>query len=545
MVFMSLPQKKRRPTWTLADYAMHARNRGGALLTKGSRSRVPTAHERLHFRCAEGHEWKPLASGVKTKGYWCFRCARMGRNQWRLADYRKHATDHGGKLLTVGRPSVCPLVTTRLRFRCGAGHQWETDAGTVQRFGSWCRTCTRTKNPWGPKQYRKFAADFGGKLISKHPPGTIEHLTRVRFRCAEGHEWDVLAGQIRQYKSWCGKCHHVEKRKPLDDLQALAISRGGVLVRLGQNRSHPATWRCSRGHLFKAVPGNIVKGSWCPRCSASRSERIVRAHFEQLLGKPFPRVRPTWLRGEKGIPLELDGFCEDLCLAFEHQGGHHYGEISHFRTSSTASIQKRDRRKRVRCRACGVTLIEIPELVRRLPIADLRDFILQQCDKHDISIPKCRRNKHIDIGGIYATTIDDEHFSQICDIAKKHGGRCLSDHYAGVTVPMWFECAAGHKWSTRPSNIMSGAWCQRCGLIATGAKKRLTIELMRAIAAERGGECLSAAYGGSAKALLWRCGDCGNEWASPPNSVRSGSWCPPCGRKAGWIRRRARGQAKG
>jgi hypothetical protein len=59
------------------------------------------------------------------------------------------------------------------------------------------------------------------------------------------------------------------------------------------------------------------------------------------------------------------------------------------------------------------------------------------------------------------------------------------------------------------------------------SRKRLNIEIMQEIAAERGGACLSQSYRGIYDRLRWRCAR-GHEWTTPANNVRRGGWCPTC-----------------
>ena len=59
---------------------------------------------------------------------------------------------------------------------------------------------------------------------------------------------------------------------------------------------------------------------------------------------------------------------------------------------------------------------------------------------------------------------------------------------------------------------------------------KLTLALMRGIASERGGRCLSAAYRNCFTKLEWECAK-GHRWWAVPSSVRAGTWCPICGVK--------------
>ena len=46
-----------------------------------------------------------------------------------------------------------------------------------------------------------------------------------------------------------------------------------------------------------------------------------------MFGAKFPKLRPDWLVGPNGKRLELDGYCKEFCLAFEHHGEQHYKEL--------------------------------------------------------------------------------------------------------------------------------------------------------------------------------------------------------------------------
>ena len=464
---------------------------------------------------------------------------------WTLADYALFARRWGGRLIDRRRRTCRPPLAERLQFECKNGHRWDARAQDVRYQRTWCAICRRARGSWNADRMADFARSLGGVLLSKHGPGPIQHKHRVRFRCASGHKWEVLAGQVMQDKTWCRECFNASRKKPVDDLHALAQARGGVLVREGRNRNKSATWQCSRGHTFAASPYNALRGNWCPRCSASRSERIVRAYFEQIFSKPFPKAKPLWLRNTTGRLLELDGYCEELRIAFEHQGAQHYRAVGKFRGVDVAGIRRRDRIKRQRCQSAGVALIQIPELIRFTAVDELRTVILRACRKAGVTLPADARTRCVDVGPIYATSRDDEALEQLHAIAAARGGRCLASGYKGSETRLTFVCNQGHEWNARPSDIRQGTWCKRCATKSVNDATRLTIELMRDIARERGGECLSETYTDARTKLRWRCGQCGHEWDSPASAIRKGGWCPPCGYRAGWKKRRAKFGAHG
>ena len=57
--------------------------------------------------------------------------------------------------------------------------------------------------------------------------------------------------------------------------------------------------------------------------------------------------------------------------------------------------------------------------------------------------------------------------------------------------------------------------------------RRLTLREMRVLARHRGGECLSKRYVNHHTKLIWRCAN-GHSWRAAPLGVKRGQWCPYC-----------------
>lgn len=57
--------------------------------------------------------------------------------------------------------------------------------------------------------------------------------------------------------------------------------------------------------------------------------------------------------------------------------------------------------------------------------------------------------------------------------------------------------------------------------------KHKTIEDMKALAKARGGDCLSENYTNTSTPLRWRC-EHGHEWEARPGNILFGTWCPYC-----------------
>lgn len=107
-------------------------------------------------------------------------------------------------------------------------------------------------------------------------------------------------------------------------------------------------------------------------------------------------------------------------------------------------------------------------------------------------------------------------------IARKHGGRCLSQEYVRRQGYMDFVCRAGHVWRTMPQTILNGGWCRVCAYVPKDGLKKV-----RALARERGGRCVSDEYIADKPGMEWSCAE-GHRWTAKPSKIRQGSWCPTC-----------------
>lgn len=497
----------------IVEYQKIANSRGGRCLSKS----IQNKESKLEWECRQGHKWFATGGSVKNGGTWCATCS--GRAPINLQEMIAIAHSRGGECLstTYGNNG------SKLRWICGNGHQWYASANSVKNNGSWCKI--RSSKISGLKkrdsidEMQRIALQRGGKCLSSEYEGQKNHLL---WQCEYGHQWSASPSSVKGAGSWCSVCSG-NKRLSIEDLQSTALSRGGKLISTTvMNTEQLLVWECSNGHRWEAKSSNIRFGKWCPHCQTYLGESIVRAVFEQLTGMSFPKVRPAWLVNTKtGKRLEIDGFCEELAIGFEHHGSQHYNLRTHF-ISEKNSLEDRkllDELKLEICRKKGISILVVPEVPLLTNLAALA-----------VLVKSFLKHKHVEykadfiINNLNINTLHhDQAMAKIRAIIEAKGGRLLSTSYSGSSGKLEVECSRHHTWHATAYHLKIGQWCKRCAGLQKG-----TIDEMNALAEERGGSCLSVNYVSGKKNLLWRC-KVGHEWSATPSSIKNAqTWCPRC-----------------
>jgi len=121
------------------------------------------------------------------------------------------------------------------------------------------------------------AESKGGKCLSTVYMGS---KTNLRWRCAKGHEWEACPYDIRT-GHWCADCGH--RRHTLEEMQKLAEKKGGKCLSTEYgNVWTKLKWRCAEGHEWEVPAHGILKGAWCRICA---NKRRMTLHGMKKLAK--------------------------------------------------------------------------------------------------------------------------------------------------------------------------------------------------------------------------------------------------------------------
>jgi hypothetical protein len=293
---------------------------------------------------------------------------------------------------------------------------------------------------------------------------------------------------------------------------------------------------CENGHSWSPVRRHLLKGHWCNVCATPGIREIIcKKIIEHLTGEPFIKKRHEWLRNDRGNMMELDGYCEELKLAFECNGEQHYMFIPawHGTEANLNQRQADDKRKEELCNDQKITLLTIKY---DKPLDELQEYVaeLLHSSRPDIKLSETKYN--------YLRTKTGRilELEELKRIAESRGGKCLSDQYINQRTKLNFMCDKGHRWSAVPSSIKhNGTWCSDSECkgdriaqarapdhsIALGLIKKNHGELL----AIRRGTPIESRLRGQFKYLV-RCRQ-RHEFLTTAPRLREGHWCRKCSSK--------------
>jgi hypothetical protein len=410
--------------------------------------------------------------------------------------YKKKVEKRGATLLSKKYVSA----RTKLRIRCEHGHKFSITPDNLNH-GRWCKTCKhlahsarQAANYRSVEWLREFAQrTHGGDCLATEPAAMRR---KVRWKCsnAEHPVFPARIVNVVHKGNWCRACDAERRRlhppRPQiarEEVERIVAERGGEIVDVvgggtWQGSKTRLTIRCANDHKWPASASNLVyAGSWCPDCR-NKGERIVRAIFEATFGAEFPKSKPAWLRSPKARSLELDGYNEQLQLAFEYQGPHH---------DQDANVKLHDQLKRDACSSREIRLIEVEAVKRPFPEKNVLEAVRQAFQRYGIS----------DVPILSTKDFFAQERRALQHLARKRGLTLLSTKYAGSEPHMWKCGNPDHApWPAEAWRIRRGDLCSACA-----GNRPFGIDGLRAWGREHGLELRDGVYSGTAQSYTWRC----------------------------------------
>jgi len=378
-----------------------------------------------------------------------------------------------------------------------------------------------------PKYYKiedlqKYAKQKKGECLTKIYTNSSE---KYKWKCEKNHKWEATWSSVVNGGTWCKNCATKkvnEKTKlTIGEMHEIAKKNGGkCLSKKYIRNSSKLNWECNDGHEFSMNAQTVKSGSWCPQCSTGISEKKCRYIFENIFDKKFFNTKKI-LENK----YELDGFNEELKLAFEYQGEQHYRYIKTWHKSKEIflKMQEIDQRKKELCRNKKIKLIEVPFWVSEKGDEFLFSYIKKDLEKLNFEVKNTYDSLGMEEMSFYPNKLEEMN-----EIAASKGGKCLSKKYLGAHGKLEFQCKRNHKWEATPDSIKNAkSWCRECFL--EGVKQETLTKLKKIVIEKKGSFDERKFIKGKVK-IEFKC-EKNHKFNQTPSLILGGYWCKICGRK--------------
>ena len=192
---------------------------------------------------------------------------------------------------------------------------------------------------------------------------------KYRYKCSKGHTWearfkDIVGRGLKRESKGCPNCAKDISNKISEKAVEKNLIDGHIILdyqlkfteKNSNRKERFYKVQCPYNHIYEKRSSKLKEG--CPSCSngvfvgEERVRIILKTHFR----KEFKKIRPEWLINHNtNSKMELDGYNEELKIAFEYQGRQHYSNNTQF-AGTQKEQEERDQLKKKLCEANNIKL---------------------------------------------------------------------------------------------------------------------------------------------------------------------------------------------
>jgi hypothetical protein len=423
----------------------------------------PNSKTPLHYKCVECGYKGQLRFNDLSNGSGCRQCGVVRRSSRQKLDFETFKNEMCKREIEVLSQEYVNSGT-KLRLRCiKCRRLWKARAHDLRQTDGGCPRCGHNRGG----QKRAYTHDQIVQELAKQRIVLLstyrssQKSIRVRFEQC-GHTvwrtWNTIQCGIG-----CPKCAP-NARPTHKDYRLLAAKFEGQVLEIARTSNLQSKWRCSIGHIFRRPFISIKElGTFCTICSGSYAEMLCRVAIEKLFKKSFPRKRVSGMKSPKGRLLELDIYNQELKLAVEHHGIHHYRALPHWSGIEGLHRQRlHDDLRRKFCKANDILLIEIRELGIRTSLEEMRQQVRNALLQDGRNIPSSF--DAADLTNLPQLNASQIYWAETQEAAKKIGLKILSKVFQGSEMPVIVRCKQGHVTPKTTRSILQGHQCDECNM---------------------------------------------------------------------------------
>lgn len=325
---------------------------------------------------------------------------------------------------------------------CKNGHAKKYEPKSVIRR---CKECRNYENH--VEQYNKLLTKLSE--YNYHTETTLEEYIQlepkiVTVYCYREHPKRSRIGELDKIlTSKCCKCMHIDSYERTKTKLEMMEYKLNTPFEKYDIIKVPVI--CKDGHNFTTTASAIKLGKTCPECASSGGEKACRFILESMCEKRFPKIKHKKII-RKVRALELDGYNEELKLAFEYNGEQHY--MPAFGEKALEEMKLNDEFKAMRCKELGIFLVVVPYTVKS---NEFKFFIHEKIQAWNPNVIKVQPEdidmKQMIVTDSYTDRINE--FTQANNLVWKAGVPFRADS------ELIFVCSNGHEFSKTATNILS------------------------------------------------------------------------------------------
>lgn len=320
------------------------------------------AESKLRVLCDNRHETTKTLHSFK-KGTGCLICKKLVKYSYE--EFVEHIEKRGWKMISEKKDYK--NVNSSMNLICNNSHKNKKSFSSFVNKNTGCMNC-KGKITHTYEEVKKMFEEEGWRLLTTEYKGSEQKLRCV---CPNGH---FTIKRVHCFKKGrrCYKCSD-KKKYTYEEVKNIFENKKWILLSEEYNNaSEDLNVICPYGHNITKKLAEFNSGRGCPECNFYKNEEECRKILQDYFFMNFEKVNPDWLNG-----LELDGYNEELNLAFEYHGQQHYSYYPDFfhkkGIHEFVSQICRDKIKRYLCKQKGIDLIEIPYHIK-----NKKRFILEK-----------------------------------------------------------------------------------------------------------------------------------------------------------------------
>ena len=224
---------------------------------------------RGRWRCAKGHEWEAVVANRTAQHQGCPYCA----NRRVLLGFNDLATTHPDVAAeALFDPSKVTFGSNKkLPWRCAEGHEWEAPVAGRASGGEGCPVCAGKAVVRGVNDLATTHPELSKEALFDATKVIAGTHKRLRWRCAEGHEWEAVVKSRALTGHGCPYCANKDVMPGFNDLATthphLVPEARFDPTKVTYGNSNKLPWRCAEDHEWLSTPlRRASRGDGCPVC---------------------------------------------------------------------------------------------------------------------------------------------------------------------------------------------------------------------------------------------------------------------------------------